>query len=493
MYKKNRKSWFKHFDFMLFDLVIMELSFLISFFVRFGSVRLGGLFGHGSIDPHLYIAAAIVVIHLAVTLFFEPYANILKRNTIDELKATIKYCAFMFFGVVLYMFMVQSGDIYSRIMVFVFPVVSVVLVFWYRYFYKKFLIKRINRDANQRCMLLVGDMIQIRKLLRSFEKNTINLSKVVGLVILDDMESIEASDEYKKSLSGDEYTYRGVPVVGYRDSIYDYSNSNVVDEVILCSGNSEIDEIAHTFISMGIVVHIAVSNFISLPQPMVGAVNGIPVITASVNRVTLRQIIIKRGMDILFGFIGSVITLILTIFIGPAIMIADPGPVFFRQERVGKNGRTFKIWKFRSMYMDAEERKAELMKYNKMDGLMFKMDNDPRIIGAGKKFSLGQFLRESSLDEFPQFFNILAGDMSLVGTRPPTVKEYEQYELRHKGRLAVRPGLTGMWQVSGRSDIEDFEEVVRLDKEYIENFSIGLDMRIILKTFKVVLGKIGSQ
>ena len=153
---------------------------------------------------------------------------------------------------------------------------------------------------------------------------------------------------------------------------------------------------------------------------------------------------------------------------------------------MGKNGRRFKIYKFRSMYMDAEERKKELMAQNKMSGLMFKMDNDPRIIPIGK------FIRKTSIDEFPQFLNILKGDMSLVGTRPPTVDEYEQYELHHKGRLAIKPGLTGMWQVSGRSDITDFEEVVKLDNEYIMNFSISLDIKILWKTVLTVLGRKGS-
>ena len=160
--------------------------------------------------------------------------------------------------------------------------------------------------------------------------------------------------------------------------------------------------------------------------------------------------------------------------------------MFFSQERVGRNGRKFKIYKFRSMYPDAEEQKKELMEKNKMQGLMFKMDDDPRIIPIGK------FIRKTSLDEFPQFFNVLKGDMSLVGTRPPTVDEYEQYETHHRVRLAAKPGLTGMWQVSGRSDIVDFEEVVALDKKYIEEWNIGLDIRILLETVKVVLTGKGS-
>ena len=157
------------------------------------------------------------------------------------------------------------------------------------------------------------------------------------------------------------------------------------------------------------------------------------------------------------------------------------------------------MYKFRSMYLDAEERKAELMKDNKLgDGKMFKLDFDPRVIGnrilpdGRKKTGIGDFIRRTSLDEFPQFFNVLKGDMSLVGTRPPLISETNLYEPHHHARLAIKPGITGMWQVSGRSDITDFEEVVDLDKEYISNWNIGLDIKILLKTILVVFRKEGS-
>ena len=141
------------------------------------------------------------------------------------------------------------------------------------------------------------------------------------------------------------------------------------------------------------------------------------------------------------------------------------------------------------MYPDAEKRKKELMEQNRVsDGRMFKMEADPRIIKG-----IGHFIRKTSLDEFPQFWNVLKGDMSLVGTRPPTVDEWEKYELHHRARLAIKPGITGMWQVSGRSEITDFEEVVKLDTEYIENWSIGLDLRLLLKTVLVVLKGSGSM
>ena len=139
------------------------------------------------------------------------------------------------------------------------------------------------------------------------------------------------------------------------------------------------------------------------------------------------------------------------------------------------------------MYADAEERKKELMAQNEMNGLMFKMENDPRITKTG------DFLRKTSLDEFPQFFNVLKGDMSLVGTRPPTVDEWEKYDLHHRARLAAKPGITGMWQVSGRSNITDFEDVVKLDTKYIAEWTMGLDIRILLKTVLVVFKKDGAM
>ena len=149
--------------------------------------------------------------------------------------------------------------------------------------------------------------------------------------------------------------------------------------------------------------------------------------------------------------------------------------------------------------MDAEARKQELMSQNQMDdGRMFKMDFDPRVIGnkvlpdGAKKTGIGNFIRETSIDEFPQFFNVLKGDMSIVGTRPPLPGEVSQYELHHRARLAIKPGITGMWQVSGRSSITDFEEIVNLDTKYIREWSLGLDIKILLRTVYAVLGKKGA-
>ena len=212
------------------------------------------------------------------------------------------------------------------------------------------------------------------------------------------------------------------------------------------------------------------------------------VLTTSLSAASPWQLMVKRIADIFGGLIGCLITGIAYLFVAPQIKKIDPGPVFFHQTRIGRNGRRFELYKFRSMYQDAEARKAELMDLNEMEGPMFKIKDDPRILPK-----IGKRIRDWSIDELPQFWNILKGDMSLVGTRPPTVEEFECYEPHHKARLSFRPGLTGLWQVSGRNRIDEFEEIVRLDTEYIKNWSLREDLMIILKTFVVVLKRKGSM
>ena len=224
------------------------------------------------------------------------------------------------------------------------------------------------------------------------------------------------------------------------------------------------------------------------------------VLTTSMNEAGIFESMIKRAVDIVGGIIGCIITGILFVFVAPAIYIKSPGPIFFKQTRIGRNGKPFQMYKFRSMYLDAEERKKELIAKNRIsNGMMFKLDFYPRIIGSKQlpdgtiKKGIGNYIRDWSIDEFPQFFNVLKGDMSLVGTRPPTMDEWVKYEPSHRARMAIRPGITGMWQVSGRSNITDFEEVVRLDTEYITEWSIALDIKILLLTVKTVIKKDGSM
>lgn len=198
--------------------------------------------------------------------------------------------------------------------------------------------------------------------------------------------------------------------------------------------------------------------------------------------------ILKRGIDIVAGVVLLLIAVIVGLIIYPIVQSQSKGPLLFKQKRMGKNGQTFEFYKFRSMYLDAEELKKHLMDQNEVSSdYMFKLENDPRV------FPFGQKIRDWSLDELPQAWNVLKGDMSLVGTRPPTQNEYEKYDWHHFQRLRMKPGITGMWQVSGRSNITDFEEVVALDMKYISDWSLLLEIQIVLKTLLVVIKREGSK
>lgn len=236
-------------------------------------------------------------------------------------------------------------------------------------------------------------------------------------------------------------------------------------------------------IDMGVTVRLIVDFYKRRrASSYVSTVGTYPVITYHTISLNTYEQLIKRVMDIGAGLVGCILFSPIMLVTAIAIKLDSPGPVLFKQTRVGQNGRHFQIYKFRSMYIDAEERKKELMAQNEIGGgVMFKMKDDPRITKVGK------FIRKFSIDELPQFFNILFGSMSLVGTRPPTIDEVEKYERNHWRRISIKPGLTGMWQVSGRSNITNFDEIVELDVEYIDNWSLGLDIRIILKTVLVVL------
>ena len=198
------------------------------------------------------------------------------------------------------------------------------------------------------------------------------------------------------------------------------------------------------------------------------------------------QLAIKRIFDVVGASLGVIILCIISPFVGIAVKLDSPGPVVFRQTRIGKNGRCFTLFKFRTMSNDAEARKDALKAHNMHRGALFKVDDDPRVTRVGR------WLRKYSIDEVPQFINVLRGDMSLVGTRPPTPDEVSKYEPQHLRRISIKPGLTGLWQVSGRNNIVDFDEVVRLDVQYIRTWSIFLDCLIIMKTPFAIFGK-GSR
>ncbi len=465
MYVRRAHSRWKHLDFILIDLCVMEVAFALAYYIRHRHL----LFGFGI---YWEMALVLLVFHFLFVFFLEPYRDILKRSRLMEIKKIGQFNAIVFAAMMGYMLFRKNTGEYSRFVLITFLVLVCVGMYIAHEGYKEFLRKRKVNEWKKQYLLLVTDSDQANDLIRQIRENEFGVTRLYGVILLD------------KSAVGSQID--GIPVVAGRETMYEYAKMHVVDEVLI-STRLPYEEILDGFACMGITVHINLEHLLHREKGMLNYVNGVPVFTTCIHTVTNCQLFIKRAIDILIGIFGVFATAIACLIFGPIIYIQSPGPIFFTQERVGKNGRRFRIIKFRSMYVDAEERKKELMAYNEMQGLMFKMTDDPRIT------SIGRFLRRTSIDELPQFINILQGKMSLVGTRPPTLDEYEQYDLIHKSRLATMPGLTGMWQISGRSQITDFDEVVRLDNEYIKNWSLGMDLKIIWKTIGVVLGRSGAK
>ena len=481
MYRKDTDGWLKHWDFILLDMICLQLAFVLAY----------GLSGYG-FNPYqamIYrnMSIYIEVADIAVLFLLGTLRNVLKRGYYREFLITAYQSIVMGAVSVLYLFLIQQGQMYSRLVMILTFLLYTLLAYITRILWKKFLQSR-RKEVGNHSLLIVTTEKMAARVIRNVQEQNYSRYMISGVVLLD------------CNLTGQKVS--GIQVVASEENAAEYVCREWIDEVLVVTPE-EIpypDKLLEQFAETGVTVHLNLAkiNSESGKRQFVEKIGNYTVLTTSINYASSRQLFLKRLMDIAGGLVGCIFTAILFIFVAPAIYIASPGPIFFSQERVGKNGKKFKIYKFRSMYMDAEARKAELMSQNKMNGLMFKMDYDPRIIGSEKKDKngnpkgIGNFIRKTSLDEFPQFWNVLKGDMSLVGTRPPTVDEWEKYELHHRSRMSIKPGITGMWQVSGRSDITDFEKIVKLDTEYIENWSIGLDIKILLKTVISVLKSEGS-
>lgn len=483
MYKKNAHNWIKHFDFMMLDIICLNISFVLALLIRMHRIN---AYSEGHYVKLVFVFTFVDVLMM---LLFEPFKNVLKRGMFRELSISVKHTCLVFAGMTVYLFATQSGGDYSRIAISLTAVIYFVLGYALRLVWKKVLLKN-QIVVGERSLIIITTDNMKNTVVNNIKNHNYEKYKLSGIVIIDNDQEGQQID--------------GVDVVANISNVTEYICREWVDEVLINipAEDTYPSKLAEQLLEMGVVVHRKLYNEFEEGDyhQTIEKVGPYAVLTRSINVMNIRQRVAKRTLDIIGGIVGCLMTLILFIFLAPAIYIQSPGPIFFSQIRVGKNGKKFKIYKFRSMYMDAEERKKEIMDENTIkDGMMFKIPFDPRIIGCKKlpdgtiKKGVGNFIRDFSLDEFPQFFNILKGDMSLVGTRPPTVDEWEKYELHHRARLAIRPGLTGMWQVSGRSSITDFEKVVELDKKYITEWTFGLDIKILFKTVLVVLGKDGAM
>lgn len=450
------------------DVIGITVGYFLMTYFRFSNNE----YQYWILDVNVYHRWLIMVFGLTlIYLLFYPNNDFFKRTFREEFICNVKTNLLAGTLVATIAYLMKDADDYSR---FIYVATLIFSLFWMQIVhrgYRKYILNNRKNTSLVKKMLIITTADRAEKVVQGVIEEKAWDIWVTGIIIID------------KNMIGE--SVLGIPVVADYRTMYLYATRFVVDEVFIYLPTSEVfpmDIIIRNFEDMGIKVSINIDLFdmdIDTSKSL-NKVGGFYAVTFTEREMSLKILILKRVLDILGGLVGLVITGIVTLMIGPLIKLESPGPIFFSQKRVGRNGRIFKIYKFRSMYVDAEERKKELMKQNEMDGLMFKIKDDPRITKIGK------FIRKTSIDELPQFWNVLKGDMSLVGTRPPTVDEFEQYEGYHKKRLSMTPGLTGIWQVSGRSDITDFEEIVKMDVEYIENWNIKRDIEILLKTVQVV-------
>lgn len=321
-------------------------------------------------------------------------------------------------------------------------------------------------------LLVVGDMSR-GKLVTDIMKDQLSWGhEIVGHVTINGENACQAE------------------ICGKIDQLPQILRENMIDEVIFAlTGDRKIDLSKY----LGICHQVGITARIlpALWQPgqqtiQMETCQGVPFLTLKGGSINATGLLYKRLLDLAGGTVGAILFCLMYPVVGLMIKLDSPGPVIFKQQRMGQNGRIFNLLKFRTMCSDAEEKKKGLALDNQMDGAMFKLENDPRVTRVGR------FLRKTSLDEFPQFLNVLRGRMSLVGTRPPTLDEVAQYQPQHLKRISAKPGLTGMWQVSGRNKINSFEEVVRLDCKYLDGWHFSTDLKILVKTVFTVLSRKGA-
>ena len=481
MYKRNAQGWSKHFDFMIVDEISLQIAFILAVLIRQHSWAYASPLYRNLGIIFILVDALVLVLHNSMH-------NVISRGYYVELAETIKHCFYVFAIATIYMFATQSGVDYSRIITFLTFLLHIGIGYGMRLLWKAFLKNHWSGRQKKNSMLVVVTPETAEDILQRLSEDKLSEYKITGVVLTEETE---------------EKTIEGYPIVADLDGAANYIVREWVDSVYIDAPltNEKIIKLIDDCSLMAVPTHYHVSNMSrNGVKRFSEKIGGTTVLTSAFNYATPVQVLIKRVFDIFMGLIGSLMALLIMAIVGPIIKKQSPGPILFSQERIGQNGKRFKMYKIRSMYMDAEERKQELMDQNRVkDGLMFKLDFDPRVIGneilpdGTKKTGIGEFIRKTSLDDFPQFFLVLKGTLATVGTRPPLPSEYQLYQYHHRARMATKPGITGMWQVSGRSEITDFEEVVRLDTEYISNWSIGLDLKIIFKTIGVLFTGKGAM
>ena len=480
----------------LFSIII---SFLIAYLSRFGWDPSDVAFRHLK-DSTVFLY--LLLSFLIVFTFYRYNPITAKRGILRHIKAAFLTNIFMAIIFSTLVYTTHISDSIPRLFFGTFFSINFSISFSCLFLIH--LIKRQYLEHHTKKTLIITDSNSLEKAVYNIQKLNSEDCEIIGVSSLSNKQegrfykvkihSLEKNSNTKRAMKNHQQGTNPLAHIELKElslSILDYAKRHQVDLVIFSVNHiarKKIEHLIEAFSEMGIDSLITIDSFaIETLETKLEDFGTTNVIRLSPRLFTDGELLLKRLMDIAGALVGCFICILFGIIVAPLIFLEDPGPIIFKQKRVGRNGKYFYIYKFRSMYQDAEAKLQTLKDQNEMQGFMFKMKNDPRITKVGK------FLRKTSIDELPQFFNVLEGSMSLIGTRPPTVNEYQQYSAHHKRRISIKPGITGLWQVSGRSEITDFEEIVRLDCFYIDHWSITGDIKILLKTFAAVFTGKGSE
>jgi len=452
------------------DLCIVTLSFFLGYFLR-GNIK--------DVQP---LASYLVFLPVLIFLWgcllhaFGMYGSFRTRTIGKSALITLKsfLAGFIFFCTFLYIFKFEK---ISRLLIGIIFVITAVVIFVEKLALILFFRSIRKSGLNSRNILVVGTGRRAQDFLSLLEQHTEWGFKVVGLIDKDE--------------SMVNRLIHGCKVLGtFRDAsciIHEY----VVDEVIFIVPRSwlnKIEELMCLFETEGLKIHVAVDYFeLKIAKAKINEIHGFPLLSFESTSDRLWHLLVKRIMDITLSVLALLILSPLVAIAAILIKLTSKGPIFFRQERCGLNGRRFTLYKFRTMVEGAEAKLSELLGHNEMNGPVFKMSNDPRIT------RFGRLLREFSIDELPQLWNVLKVNMSLVGPRPPIPQEVKRYDDWQRRRLSMRPGLTCLWQTNGRNNIKDFDQWMKMDLEYIDHWSLVQDFNILFKTIPTVLFGVGAK
>lgn len=454
------------------DIVFLALSYYLSYYLRFYTTIFGENKPTYSLDVN-YIFYSIIFISFAFIIF-----SLFKLYDWDSIYKGSGYYSRIFRAVSINIIVIIiSGYIletfsFSRIWILLLFLTSSFLLFLSRFIIEivtKKVLKKLDMLSKT---IIIGIGEDAKRIEDSLKKNPFEGYKVVGCV--DDRSRVFKDKNYSKDFT----------VLGFLDNLREVISKNGIHSIIISSAEYKYYEMLDILeklkgLDVSVLVFPGFFEF-SVKRTNMREVAGVPLMQVANVGFFGVNLFLKNLIDYVLGGILFLFFIPMYLVIGAVIKLGSEGPVLYAQKRYTKDCKVFYMYKFRTMYVDAEERLKELGEYNEADGPLFKMKNDPRIT------KIGRLLRRVSIDELPQIINVLKGELSLVGPRPPLPKEVEKYEEWQLKRLNVKQGITGLWQVSGRSELS-FEEMSRLDLYYIQNWSIEMDIKILLKTIPTIL------